>query len=65
MAKYVVSDNPRTSWNGRYYNYRFRSTDGSPRAQDEVERRRRNRQPAYLWRWDSGVATLVERHPAQ
>jgi hypothetical protein len=66
MAVYVVTDSPDVDWDDNHkYKYRHESTDGSPTAQDEVERRRAAGQPAYLWRWENNQSQLVERHDAE
>jgi hypothetical protein len=65
MAWYVVTNSPDVDWDDDYkYKSRHESQDGSPVAQDEVERRRVAGLPAVLWRWEHGEATLVERYNA-
>ncbi|MDB5309832.1 MAG: hypothetical protein JWO38_4034 [Gemmataceae bacterium] len=65
MATYVVTADTNTDWDEEYqYKYRFTSRNGSPVAQDEINRRREAGEPVVLWRWERGQATLVERHTA-
>jgi hypothetical protein len=65
MATYVVTTSPNVDWDDEFkYKYRYNSRDGSPVAQDEVERRRAAGQAAVLWRWEHGEPTLMERHNA-
>jgi hypothetical protein len=63
MATYAVTDSPERNWDDRYnYKYRYKSRDGRPVAQDEVDRRRAAGLPVVLWRWENFQATEVERH---
>lgn len=63
MAVYVITDSPDVNWDEDFkYKYRSESQDGSPVAQDEVERRKAAGLPAVLWRWENNESTLVERH---
>ena len=63
MATYIVSRTPDQNWNEEFkYKYRYSSQNGSPVAQDEVDRRRAAGEPAVLWRWEHGEPTLMERH---
>ncbi len=65
MAWYIVTHSPDVDWDDDFrYKYRYESQDGSPVAQDEVERRRTARLPVVLWRWEHGEPALVERHNA-
>ena len=66
MAKYAVTCNVNTKWDEEFhYNYRYRSRDKSPVAQDEFDKRRAAGQPAVLWRWDHpNKPVLVDQHNA-
>lgn len=66
MAIYVVTDDDSTDWDEKHhYNYRMDGKDGTAGAQHEVDRRRAVGLPVALWRWQDGVATLVEMHTAE
>ena len=66
MAWYIVTSSPRVDWDDEHkYKYRHRSRNGSPVAQAEVRRRQVAGQPVFLWRWEQGKPTLVERHNAE
>ena len=65
MARYVVTENPDVTWDDVHnYKYRTNSTDGSPVAQEEFDRRRAAGLEVYLWRWENNQPTLVESHGA-
>jgi uncharacterized protein YbjQ (UPF0145 family) len=66
MVVYVVTDSPDVNWDDNHmYKYRMASADGSPVAQDEVDRRRSAKQPVCLWRWENNQCTLLERYDAE
>ena len=63
MATYVVTESPEVYWDDMYnYKYRYQSSDGSPVAQDEFNRRRDAGRPAVLWRHEHGEAVIIERY---
>lgn len=65
MAWFVIAESADVDWHDEYkYKCRYKSRDGSPVAQGEIERRRAAGRPTVLWRWENNSPTLVEQHNA-
>jgi len=63
MAIYVITDDASTDWSDDHrYKYRRTSSDGSPVAQDEIDRRVAVGEAYVLWRWENHTSALVESH---
>jgi len=66
MATYTITESVEENWNEQYtYKYRYRSRDGHPVAQEEIDRRRASGQPAVLWRWENQKPMLIENLDAR
>ncbi len=63
MATYTITDSRENDWNDELqFKYRYESRDGYPCAQDEVERRRNQGLPVFLWKWENFQSKLIEHH---
>jgi hypothetical protein len=67
MAVYVITDSPDVNWADglwhslNHFSYRHHSSDGSPTAQSEFDRRREEGQPSVLWKWENYEPREMER----
>jgi hypothetical protein len=63
MPWYVITESIEIDWDDEHkYTYRYKSRNGSPVAQDKIERRRAAGRSAGLCRWENNAPTLVEKH---
>ncbi len=62
MATYTITDREDVDWNENcQFKYRYRSSDGSPTAQSEFDRRCAAGQFAILWKWEHNQSKQMAR----